>query len=159
MGGGCRWKSQNRKSVPLSPYIEKPLNSKVIKSFVPELRSRKSFSCFEIPMFYVIYIWTLYVHFAYPYHGYGTPKPPENTSKILIFNSFFKISASLVKPLISGQNKLIELFHNLNCSTQSIPIKLFVFLITKSFNFNVFSFNVSYLINSPPNFIFNPGKY
>ena len=26
-----------------SPYIEKPLNSKVIKSFVPELRSRKCF--------------------------------------------------------------------------------------------------------------------
>ena len=24
----------------LSPYVEKPLNSKVIKSFVPELRSR-----------------------------------------------------------------------------------------------------------------------
>ena len=55
------------------PYVEKPLNSKVIKSFVPELRSRKCFSCFEIPMFYVIYIWTLYVHFAYRYHGYGTP--------------------------------------------------------------------------------------
>ena len=31
-----RWKNQ----VYLSPYVEKPLNSKVIKSFVPELRSR-----------------------------------------------------------------------------------------------------------------------
>ena len=40
----------------LSPYVEEPLNSKVIKSFVPELRSRKCFSCFEIPMFCVIYI-------------------------------------------------------------------------------------------------------
>ncbi len=41
----------------LSPYVEKPFNSKVIKSFVPELRNRKCFSCFEIPMFYVyIYI-------------------------------------------------------------------------------------------------------
>ena len=38
--GGDRWKSQNRKNVYLSPYVEKPLNSKVIKSFVPELRSR-----------------------------------------------------------------------------------------------------------------------
>ena len=68
MGG--RWKSQNRKIVPLSPYVEKPLDSKVMKSFVPELRSRKCFSYFEIPMFYVyiyIYIWTLYVHFAYAY--------------------------------------------------------------------------------------------
>ena len=47
-----RWKSQHRK-VYLSPYVEKPFNSKVIKSFVPELRSRKYFSCFGIPMFYV----------------------------------------------------------------------------------------------------------
>ena len=55
--GWGRWKNQNRKIVPLSPYVEKPLNSKVIKSFVPELRSRKCFSCFEIPMFYIyIYI-------------------------------------------------------------------------------------------------------
>ena len=31
---------------------------KVIKSFVPELRSRKCFSCFGIPMFYVYVIYT-----------------------------------------------------------------------------------------------------
>ena len=37
------WKSQHRKIVYLSPYVEKPFNSKVIKSFVPELRSRKCF--------------------------------------------------------------------------------------------------------------------
>ena len=41
------------------------LNSKIIKSFVPELRSRKCFSCFEIPMFYVYMLWTSHVHFAY----------------------------------------------------------------------------------------------
>ena len=64
-GVGGRWKSQNRKIVPLSPYVENPLNSKVIRSFVPKLRSRKCFSCYEIPMFYVIYIWTLYVHFTH----------------------------------------------------------------------------------------------
>ena len=34
----------------LSPYVEETFNSKVIKSFVPELRS-KCFSCFGIPMF------------------------------------------------------------------------------------------------------------
>ena len=51
--GGGRWKSQNRKNMYLSPYVEEPLNSKVIKIFVPELRSRKCFSCFEIPMFYL----------------------------------------------------------------------------------------------------------
>ena len=55
----------------LSPYVKKPLNSKVIKSFVPELRSRKCFSCFGIPMFYVYMLWTFYVRFTYPYHGYG----------------------------------------------------------------------------------------
>ena len=40
---GGRWKSQQRKNVYLSPYVEKPFDSKVIKSFVPELRSRKVF--------------------------------------------------------------------------------------------------------------------
>ena len=71
-GGGGRWKSQNRKNVYLSPYVEEPLNWKVIKSFVPELRSRKCFSCFGIPTFNVYMLWTFYVRFAYPYHGYGT---------------------------------------------------------------------------------------
>ena len=62
---GGRWKSQNRKNGYLSPYVEEPLNSKVIKGFVPELRSRKCFSCFRIPMFYVYMLWTFYVRFTY----------------------------------------------------------------------------------------------
>ena len=37
----------------LSPYVVKSFNSKVIKSFVPELRSRMCFWCFGIPMFYI----------------------------------------------------------------------------------------------------------
>ena len=61
--------SQHRRIVSLSPYVKKPFNSKVIKSFVPELRSRKCFLCFGIPMLYIyIYIyelWTFYVHFTY----------------------------------------------------------------------------------------------
>ena len=65
------WKSQ----VYLSPYVEKPFNSKVIKSFVPELRSRKSLLCFRIPMFYVYMLWTFYVHFTYTLHGYVTCWP------------------------------------------------------------------------------------
>ena len=64
---GGRWKSQHRKIVPLSPYVEKPLNSKVIKSFVPEQRNRKCFSCFGILMFNVYMLWTFYVRFTYPY--------------------------------------------------------------------------------------------
>ena len=68
MGRGGRWKSQNRKNVYLSPYVEEPLKSKVIKSFVPELRSRKCFSCLGIPMFYVyIYIY-IYEHSMYVSH-------------------------------------------------------------------------------------------
>ncbi len=56
--GGGRWKSQNRKNVYLSPYVEEPLNSKVIKSFVPEIRSRV-FLCFWIPMLSICVLWTL----------------------------------------------------------------------------------------------------
>ena len=59
-----RWKIQ----VYLSPYVEKPLNSKVIKGFVSELRSRKCFFlCLGIPMFYIYELWSLYVHFTCPY--------------------------------------------------------------------------------------------
>ena len=79
--GVGRWKSQNRKNVYLSPYVEKPLNSKVIKCFVPELRSRQRFSCFGIPMFYVYMLWTFYVRFTYPYHGYGTISLPLTEKK------------------------------------------------------------------------------
>ena len=46
------------------PYVE-TFNSKVIKGFVPELRSRKCLSCFGIPMFYVYMLWTFYVCFPY----------------------------------------------------------------------------------------------
>ena len=60
MGG--RWKSQNRKNVYLSPYVEEPLNSKVIKRFVPELRSRK---CFCVSRFlcsmYICYEHSMYI--------------------------------------------------------------------------------------------------
>ena len=51
-GAGGRLKSQNRKNVYPSPYVKEPLNSKVIKFLAPELRRRKYFLCFEIPMFY-----------------------------------------------------------------------------------------------------------
>ena len=46
------------------PYVEKPFNSKVIKSFVPELRSRKCFLCFGIPILSIYELWTFYVHFT-----------------------------------------------------------------------------------------------
>ena len=70
---GGRWNSQNRKNVYLSPYVEEPLNSKVIKRFVPELRSRYVFFEFRDSYVLCIYIWTLYVHFTHGvYYGYVT---------------------------------------------------------------------------------------
>ena len=53
---GCRWKSQHRKIVLLSPYVEEPLNLKVIKSFIPELRSRYVFFVFRDSSVLCIYV-------------------------------------------------------------------------------------------------------
>ena len=62
--GWGRWKNQNRKNVYLSPYAEEPLNSKVIKSFAPELGSRvfrvSGFLC-SMYMLYIGTLWTSYV--------------------------------------------------------------------------------------------------
>ena len=63
-----RWKSQHRKIVYLPHYVEKPFNSKVIKSFVPpEQRSRKCFrvSGFLCSIYIYIWVWTFYVYFTY----------------------------------------------------------------------------------------------
>ena len=48
----------------LSPYVKKPFNSKVIKSFVPELRSRK---CFCVSGF-LCYLYMSYEHSMYVSH-------------------------------------------------------------------------------------------
>ena len=88
---GGRWKYQHRKIVPLSPYVEKPLNSKVIKSFVPEQRSRKCFSCFEIPMFY-LYGYSMYVsHIAISWLWYMT-------NQIMFFKDYCQAPLSEYKP-------------------------------------------------------------
>ena len=95
---GCRsrWGGQmNRKNVYLSPYVEESLNSKVIKSFVPELRSRKCFSCFGIPIFYVYMLWTFYVRFTYPYHGYDT-NVDRNRFKHLILSYHINVLSGIV---------------------------------------------------------------
>ena len=56
--GGC---AHGLEQMEKSPYVEKPFNSKVIKSFVPALRSRKCFSCFGIPM--LCYLFVRYGHY------------------------------------------------------------------------------------------------
>ena len=81
-----RWKSQNRKNAYLSPYVEEPLDSKVIKSFVPELRSRKCFSCLEITMFYV---YMLYMNIRCTFHTY------TYLAMVQKFESFFVISMNV----------------------------------------------------------------
>ena len=69
-GRRTRWGGADRKvsieRLYLSPYVE-TFNSMVIKGFVPELRSRKCFSCFGIPMFYVY----MYIPCTFPIFMYG----------------------------------------------------------------------------------------
>ena len=83
--GGGEEKSQNRKNVYLSPYVVEPLNSKVIKSFVLELRSRK---CFCVSGF----LCSMYIcceHSMYVSHisnGYVTLTAKNIYEKLEIFN-------------------------------------------------------------------------
>ena len=64
VGGG---KCLLRKIVYLSPYVEKTFNSKVIKRFVPELRSRKFF-CFFCVLGFLCYLYISYEHSMYISH-------------------------------------------------------------------------------------------
>ena len=64
VGGGTDGKARIERMCISLLMSKNLLTQKVIKSFVPELRSHKCFSCFEIPMFYVYMLWTFYVRFA-----------------------------------------------------------------------------------------------
>ena len=75
-GGGSDGKVVIERLCLSLPYVEKPLKSKLIKSFVPELRSRKCFFVFRDS--YVIYMSVMdimnvlrtgmtYVYFTYSY--------------------------------------------------------------------------------------------
>ena len=56
--------------MPHSPYVEKPLNSKVIKSFVPELRSRYVFFVFRDSYVLCIYVMNIICPFhTWPYRA------------------------------------------------------------------------------------------
>ena len=99
--GGCHtcwWGADGKAGIErlcLSPYVEKPFNSKVIKSFVPELKHRKRFSCFGIPLFYVYMLRKFYVRFAYScmtmLQIFYKKKPPKKQTnkqpKPLLFDS------------------------------------------------------------------------
>ena len=68
-----RWKSQ----VYLSPHVEKPLNSKVIKSFVRELRSHQVFFVFWDSYVLCIYVMNILCtfHISVSRVWYTTPFP------------------------------------------------------------------------------------
>ena len=81
-GGVDRWKSQNRKNVYLSPYVEEPLNSKV--SYLNwEVASVFRVSRFLCSMY--IYIWTLYVHLTYPYLAMVQNQTKPNQVLLFVF--------------------------------------------------------------------------
>ena len=69
----------------LSPYVEKPFNSKVIKSFVPELRSRK---CFCVSGF-LCYLHRCVMNILSTFHvfKYGYVTTPLNKGKISLQTS------------------------------------------------------------------------
>ena len=73
VGGGADGKNSMER-LCLSPYVEKPLNSKLIKkSFVPELRSRKCFCISEFLCFMLcIYVMNILCTFHISVSGYGT---------------------------------------------------------------------------------------
>ena len=53
---GCADGKASIERLCLSPYVEKPFNSKVIKRFVPELRSRQVFFVFRDSYVLCIYV-------------------------------------------------------------------------------------------------------
>ena len=56
----------------LSPYVEKPFNSKLIKGFVPELRSCYVFFVFRDSYVLCIYVMNILCTFRISVYGYGT---------------------------------------------------------------------------------------
>ena len=91
---GVKWKSQNRKNVYLSPYVKEPLNSKVIKSFVPELRSRNCFrvSGFQCSM-YICYEHSMYISHMGMLHIYCLP--------IQLFLTFTRPRKLFINPVLA----------------------------------------------------------
>ena len=77
--------------VSLSPYVEKPFNSKVIKSFVPELRSRVFFFVFRDSYVLCIYVMNILCTFHIFMYGYGTEYLGECLKPVL-FSRFDSIS-------------------------------------------------------------------
>ena len=71
------------------PYVE-TFNSKVIKGFVPERRSRYVFFVFRDSYVLCIYVMNILCTFhTYPYHGYGTSPDRRMVVRKIVFVIFF----------------------------------------------------------------------
>ena len=129
---GCRWKSQ----VYLSPYVKKALNSKVIKSFVPELRSRK---CFCISGF-LCYIWTFYERYMYVSHihvwvCYNSKSPQCSRTLLIILAVLNNVEVWMVStrpPTSKSSNP----FSNPLVTVPNAPITIDIII---TFMFHIFS--------------------
>ena len=75
--------NQNRKNVYLSPYVEKPLNSKVIKGFVPELRSRQVFFVFWDSYVLCIYVMNILCTFRISVSWVWYTDPKKNLAILI----------------------------------------------------------------------------
>ena len=71
LGGGCRWKSHHKRLCISLPCV-KTFNSKVIKGFVPELRSRYVFFVFWDSYVLCIYVTNILCTFRISVSGLGT---------------------------------------------------------------------------------------
>ena len=102
------WKSQNRKNVYLSPYVEEPLNSKLTKSFVPELRSRYVLCIFVFrdPMFYVYVMnipCTFHIAISWLWYNIMRRIYLTNTSKL---EFILMITYTVWQQIITGGKKM-----------------------------------------------------
>ena len=71
LGGGADGKVVTKRLCLSLPYVEKHFNSKVIKSFVPELRSRQVFFVFRDSYIWVMNILCIFHIFMYRYVTLG----------------------------------------------------------------------------------------
>ena len=91
MGGGADGKVSIER-LCLSPYVEKPFNSKLIKKFRTGTKKSSSVFCVSGFLCYIYYEhyerFTYryeYVYFTYPYHGYVTNQKAVEVTKIICY--------------------------------------------------------------------------
>ena len=105
LGGGATDGKISIERLCLSPCVEKP-NSKVIKSFVPELRSRKCFLCFRIPVIYEHFMNVSHIH-VWVCYSYNGPYCPQHTGWQMC-----QTYAFLIQCTDMSSNQLIQILHS-----------------------------------------------